>query len=200
MHPGEPLPEVAFAVAIEGRIKSFLRHGVPPQTLAEVLAPGVEAGAVAPGGLDHGREAAVAARQHALEDRLLRIIPAQIQPRPARHLFEQLMLGLKLGRRLLPRPLERSVRFGYVIGGGDSHARAAADNLSADLFHLRRPVDDALNVRHGFSRQADHEVELDGRPALLEGVARSVEQVLFIDDLADRIAQTLRAGFRGKRH
>ena len=80
MVPGETLPEVALAVAVEGGVESVRGHGVVPEVFAEVLAPGVEAGAVAPGGLDHGGEAAVAAAEDAFEDRFAGVVPAEIEP------------------------------------------------------------------------------------------------------------------------
>ena len=68
VHPGEAFPEVAFAVAVEGGIEAVFGHRVPPEVFAEVFAPGVEAGAVAPGGLDHRCEATVASGEDAFED------------------------------------------------------------------------------------------------------------------------------------
>ena len=116
------------------------------------------------------------------------------------HLLERPVLGFELRRRFLSRPLEGRVGLGHVVGGGDADAGAVADDLASDLLDLRGPVDDAFDVGHGLGRQADHEVELDRGPALLEGVAGGVEQVLFVDDLADGIAQPLRAGLGGEGH
>ena len=171
-----------------------------PRRLVEVLAPGVEARPVAPGRLHHRSEPAVSAAQRPLENRFARIVPSEIEPRAAAAAPQQLVLGRKLGGRLLTRPLERRVRLRHVIGGRDPHPRALAHDLAADRFHLRGPVHDPLHIGHRLRRQPHHEVQLDAAPAVLKRIARGLQQVLVGHHLAHRVAQPLAAGLRRERH
>src|SRR5665811_2253434 len=54
------------------------------------------------------------------------------------------------------------------------------------------------DVIHGFARQPDHEVELDGTPAAIERQLGAPSYLLVADSLVDGVAQPLRPGLRCK--
>ena len=61
-----------------------------------------------------------------------------------------------------------------------------------------RDVGDCQHVIHGFARQTDHEVELDGAPASIEGQLGAPRDLLVAHALVDGVAKPLRSGLRGK--
>ena len=123
-------------------------------------------------------QAAVAAAEGGLEQRFLRVVPAELETRRAQLALQQADLladGLLIGQR---GPLEGRVRLGHERAHPDAHGRLLAQHLEADLADLVRQVGDGLHVVERLRRMADHEVDLDRGPAAAVDLARRVEHGL----------------------
>ena len=72
----------------------------------------------------------------------------------------------------------------------------------ATMPHLQDALADGgygEDVIHGFARQPDHEVELDGTPATIERQLGALSYLLVADSLVDGVAQPLRPRLRRKK-
>src|SRR5690606_36333115 len=115
-----------------------------PDAGLEVLAPGIELRAVAPRLIDGVADAAVATAQHGLEERIARVVPAELDTRLAAAVLQQEVLGSQFGRSVLACPLEGRVRLGNVVAGADPHPGASAHVLAAQPLHTAPQLHNAL--------------------------------------------------------
>ena len=112
-------------------------------------------------------------------------------------LLEELLAALELLDGQLAEPLERRVRLRHEAGDGDRDLAAAlALDLGVEVDDLLGELGNADDILVRLRRQAHHEVELDLLPALTEGSAAGLHEVLFRHALVDDVAQALRARFR----
>ena len=97
----------------------------------------------------------------------------------------------------LAEPLEGRVRLGHEARYGDSDlAVVLASHFTVEVEDLIGQVGNAGQVFVRFRRQAHHKVELDRRPAVLESVFTSCQQIFFGNALVDDVAQALGSCFR----
>ena len=150
--------------------------------------------------MEHLREAAVAAREDALDDGEARIVVVEGDGAVRDVLLEQLLAALELLDGQLAEPLERRVGFRHEAGDGDRDLAAAlALDLRVEIDDLLGELSDADDVFVRLRRQAHHEVELDLLPALAERGAAGLHEVLLRHALVDDVAQALRARLRRER-
>ena len=187
--PGQGRVDGQLSMDVEIGVHARLVEGPVPEVELQLVAPAVEAAAEPEGRLDGVPNIAVAARQHALQQRRLDVVELDADPLFAAHSLEDgsLLFGQLLSRRHR-QPLERCVRLGHEVGDGGGHVDALLERRDR-----LRELGDAGDVVVGFSRQADHEVEFDQPPAQLEGHSRGVEYLLLAYALVDRVAQALSA-------
>ena len=95
-------------------------------------------------------------------------------------------------------PLERRVRLGNEDRRADFDLRSAAVATPTRFFDGGGEFDDALDVVQRLRRQADHEVQLDVRPAVSEGRLSRGQEVVVGRRLVDDVAQALAAGLGGE--
>ena len=162
-----------------------------------MLAPAVEAAAVAPHGLDDLADAAVTAREQALDDAGLAVVVAEPDGRAvalvgADRLAQLGQAGVGLLGAELRGPLERRVRLGHEAADRDGAADvAAARDLAAGLDDPLGELGDLEHVLVGLGGQAAHEVELHLAPAGAVGRGDGVDEVLLGDHLVDHLADAL---------
>jgi hypothetical protein len=192
--PREPLLE-GPAAEVELGIEAVRDERVPPHVHAAVLGPAVEAGPGALRGLEHVREPPVAAREDALQERELRVVPAELDPPPPELAAEQRLAHARLLERELARPLEGGV--GLRREGGD--ARRHPEPPARRGGDARRQLGDADHVLLGLAREPDHEVELERPPAEVGEEPRRLEQLVLPVLLLDHVAEPLRARLGGER-
>ena len=197
--PGEGGEGVPLLVREPVAVDAGSGEGVVPELRAEVLAPGVEGGAVAPGVLDGLGDAAVATAEDDLDAAVGGVVPAEVDAGGAAAVLEQAVLGGELLGGLLAGPLEGRVGLGHVVAGADAHTGAVAGVLAADLLHPAAKVDDALDVFERLGWEADHEVHLDAGPAAGKRIRGGAEEVVLADELVDGVTEALAAGLGGER-
>ena len=201
--PGQDLVLAALAgrvpVEVDAERRELAGGHRRPALVGEVLAPAVEAAAVAPDGLEHPADPAVAAGQQALDlpglavvvpvaDRLADL--AVRADRVAEHLqppVDRLDVGLT-------GPLERRVRLGHEAA--DRHRAAdvvGAGRLAALADDGVGELGDLEDVLVGLRREAAHEVELHLAPAGGVRGRRRADEVVLADRLVDDPAQPLAA-------
>jgi hypothetical protein len=110
------VPGQHFVQGARSRVKACLRPGLaeslPPGFHLELVAPAVKAGAELPGAVDDCPQPPVAAGEHRLQQRLLVVIPVQLQARSTQMLLQIVLLGADLGLVGQGQPLERGVGLG----------------------------------------------------------------------------------------
>src|SRR5262249_50695128 len=121
IEPGRALDELALGIQPE------IAEDVEPDAELQVLAPRVEAAAAPVGFLDRGAETAVAAREHALEQRRFRVTILERHRLAVRRLPQHAEPAVQLRRPDLCGPGERRVRLGHVRrdAGGDAEVAVA---------------------------------------------------------------------------
>src|SRR5213080_170268 len=192
--PGELLLERPSA-EVELGVEAVRRHRRAPHLEAAVLRPAVEARPPPLRGLDDVGQAAVAAREDALEEREPGVVPAELDLPAAELVAQQRLADARLLERELPRPLEGRVRLGREGGDAGRHPEPPAGRGR----DARRQLGDAAHVLLGLARKADHEVELQAPPAEIGKQACRTEQLLLAVLLLDHVAQPLRASLGRER-
>ena len=171
-----------------------------PDVAPKKIAPAVELRTVAPRLLEHAREAAVAARECALDDRETRVVIVERDCAVLDVLLEQLLPPLELRERHLAEPLERRIGLRHEAGDGDRDLDAAlALDLRVEVDDLLREARDADNIVVRLRRQAHHEIELDLLPPLTKRRTARRHEVFLRDALVNDVAQALRTGLRRER-
>ena len=196
MLPRQRLPKISFATAVKIRVNAARRKSLRPRIGLEHVGPAVELRAELPRRLNHPRKFSVATRQRTLKHAQPRVVVVVGYRLVANQIFQQRLPPLEFRRRNLRRPLKRSKRLRHETR--DAHRDfdvAAIFYRAVQVDDLLRKLGNARNVRVSFRRQAHHEIQLDGLPALGEGGGARVKQILFGYVLVDDVAQTLRAGF-----
>src|SRR6185503_17752994 len=131
-----------------------------PDLEPAVVGPAVEARAPALRRLDHVGQAAIAARQDALQERHLGVVPLELDAAPAELAAEEALAGARLLDAELPGPLEGRMRLrrerGDARGDTEAPARGGGDAPGQ--------LGDADDVLLGLAREADHEVQLQAPP------------------------------------
>ena len=196
--PGERIPRVAFPQVFE-RVDPLLLEGPLPRVGPERLRPRVEPRAVPERPRDHSRQPVVPPREDSLEHGGLRGVELHLRVAvPPQRVPQQANPFLDLPAVDLALPLERGVRFRYE--GGDAHRHGGALPVAArDCGDPARKRPDGPDVVRRLPGQADHEVELEGLPAVPEDPLGRLQDVVVRDLLVDRPAKPLRPRFRRER-
>jgi len=169
--------------------------------MVEVLSPGIEARACAPGVFDGEADASVSPGDGGFEGADAGIGPRELDVPPSQCVLENLVLAGEVVARVLGPPLERRVGLGDEGGGADSYLQTplpGAEGATAELDEPVHEVADGLDVVVGFGGQPDHEVELEPGPSGGEGRFGCGEEVILLHPLADDAAQARCARFRGE--
>src|SRR6476469_8341545 len=206
--PREDLVLGAFAGGEPGqahaeRLQLGGRRG-RPALVREVLAPAVEAAALAPDALDDPADPAVTAGQEAFDQARFAVVVTHAdvaaQAAVGVHRVPQLAQpAVHRVRVALGGPLERRVRLGHEAADRDRAADVlAATGLPARADDLLRHRRDLQHVVVGLGRQAAHEVQLHLAPAVGVRGAHRPDQVLFGHRLVDHAADALAAALRGE--
>src|SRR5262249_54150776 len=142
-------------------------EGLHPEVVPEVLGPAVEADAGRPRRVEDARDAAVAAREHALDLGLPRLVPLHARAADSAELLLQVReLALERLDAVERRPLERRPRLRYEGADRDVDALPSVPpSLSEDALNER---DELVEVRRRLRRQPDHRVDLDEVPPACE--------------------------------
>src|SRR5215212_1521662 len=216
------LPVVPEPIAIETRVKMIPRQDlvivvfscrVPvevnagagqrtfrtchPAVVREVLAPAVEAAAIAPDRLDDLADPAVAAAQQSLDCARLAVVIAEpdrsaVLAIPPDCIQQLAQPGVNRFVTTLTGPLEGSVRLGYECPDADSAPDVAATaDRSSSCDHLLCQIRNGQHVLVGLGRQAAHEIELHLTPAVRVRRCYRANQILLGDHLVDYLAQPL---------
>ena len=199
MVPGEERIEVERLVRDPVEVEPELLARGDPVVQVELLRPGVEALATAPGALDEARGLAPHAREHGLDERGGGIVAVHADRAVAHALEQQLLPALHVLVIELRAPLEGRVRLGDEDGDRDGDGEAAAPRLGHDLAaefeHVVGEVRYGHHVVIGLSGQTHHEVELHAVPSLEVGGAGGAVEVLLGHVLVDDVAHALASGF-----
>ena len=165
----------------------------------EVLGPGVEPGAPAPGLFEGGGDAAVAPGEDAFEQARVDVVALDADGLHA-DLRAQVAVGpLEVLAPLHAVPLVRRGRLGDEVRDAGRHVGEPAGLLLADPGDGLGHLDDAVEVDRPLAGQAAHEVELDLPPAASERLAAAVVEVLVLDRLADLLAHVVAGDLGGQR-
>ena len=180
---------------LDVRPREKLLHG--PLAGVEVLGqPGLVHGALPIGVAhafhvcQHGAQAAVAARQHALHPQPLRAVDLEDHALRPQRLPQIVHAALDHIERIHRGPLERGVALGHVRRDAALHF-AARRVLVQPVLHLQRQIHDALHVFLGLAGQAAHVVQLDRLPAHAPDQLGAGQNLVLVQVLVDHVAHAL---------
>ena len=192
---GAPGPQLQLAVAA-AQTGGLDRPGPGGVAALGRFKPGVQAGTGPPGGLDHRREAPVAAADEVFDGREPHIGEVGLEAAQLTQGAAQQLLAAAEFLRAHAVPLEGGVGLGREVGDGEVELQPA--QIAALLLEGAAGVGNAEHVGVGFAGQADHEVELHLAIAALHGGADASQQLGVGETLVHDVAQALGAGLRRK--
>ena len=191
----------AGAVGVEMGVEAALVKGLQPTVQGEILLPGVKLCAFTPRCFQHLSHAAVAARQHRLQEAGVGVVPVVGDGLRLDGLPQQRHTALVLLLGDLGLPLEGGVGLGDEPAGGYGDADAALLVLGALPPCVHDPGGHVGNAQHilvRLRRQTQHEVQLHGAVPAGKGGAAALQQVVQRHVLIDHIPQALRTRLRRK--
>ncbi len=173
-----------------------------PRFLLEQLGPRVETSTTSPRLLDPIGALTPAAAHDRLHEAGGRIVPTDADGTILHAVAQQGHAAPRLLRIDLAIPLERGLGLGNEQGARDRNLKRTTLIGGDDFAHVVKDAlaqgRDTLDIFVGLRGQANHEIQLATAPTRFDSCVKRPEQVLLGHILVDHVAQTLRAGLRGK--
>ena len=133
--PRQNFVKTEGAVGVEGGVDPGARKVVHPLVVIEVFAPRRVRRTLAGGEHERGGEPAVAAREHRLDPRNLRVVVVVDDLAVGDLVFQVELFFLQHLKRILPLPLERGEGFGDEAGHADRIGCRIPKKLSIKVPH-----------------------------------------------------------------